>query len=524
LCRKSDRMAMSGHGRGFASERERRSASDSWEDALDFAGEGASRQSARARGRGRVAMASDDVDTGAAGYGGRGREPNGRGRGRLSGAAATVHIEGEDDGRTEEGEGASQGRGRGRGRGRLGLCEGGRAPTKDKNFIPEEERQLTRSVMAISQDPIVGNQQHKGAFWERIAEHYDLNRRTGSRGARSLESKWGVIKHDIGKFIMYHKQIVALNKTGVSAADIVKMAKDLYRLKHVKGHDFIFEHCWVLVREFPKWADGWASPRSSSSATPPKQARVGDPQALVESGDTGSVSEAATSFLPNAATMERPGGTKAAKDQQKTHKQHEGAGYAQAKATEAVAAAAFRKAALLEEQNLFLLMTTGEGGVIQPAAQEFLRLRQEEELEKLKDRLAERKERQLELRRQKEHEALAATEADRRREEAEQQERLETNRQLQQAAKESAWCNGEPAEGAEPNDDEEENDLEEGGDYFEGDDGEPEAVGLGGDPDCDFSEEQEGMIRKPCIQIVTLKEARQLFFISGPPQLTILRS
>jgi hypothetical protein len=150
-------------------------------------------------------MVGDDVEAGAVGYKGRGRESSGRGRGRLSGEVATMHIEGEDDGPTQEGEGACRGRGHGRGRGRLGLHEGGRASTKGKNFIPEEERQLTRSIMAVSQDLIVSNQQHKGAFWECIAKHYDQNRRTGNRGARSLESKWGVIKHDVGKFIMYHK-------------------------------------------------------------------------------------------------------------------------------------------------------------------------------------------------------------------------------------------------------------------------------------------------------------------------------
>jgi hypothetical protein len=67
-------------------------------------------------------------------------------------------------------------------------------------------------------------------------------------------------------------------------------------------------------------------------------------------------------------------------------------------------------------------MTTGKGGVIQPVAQEFLWLHQEEELEKLKDKLAERKEQQLELCRQKEGEALVAAEADCWREEVEQQE------------------------------------------------------------------------------------------------------
>jgi hypothetical protein len=182
-----------------------------------------------------------------------------------------------------------------------------------------------------------------------------------------------------------------LNKIGVSAADIMKLAKDLYRLKYVKGHNFTFEHCWMLVWEYPKWADGWASPRSSSSATPPKRLRVGDLQVAGEVGNTSNVSEAAEGLEPNVTTMEWPRGTKAAKELQKNQKQKEGAGYAQAKATEAMTAAAFKKATLLEEQNLLLLMTTEEGGIIQPSAQEFLRLRQEEELEKLKERLARKK-------------------------------------------------------------------------------------------------------------------------------------
>ena len=59
---------MLGHGWGFAGKRECGSASDSWEDVLDFAGESASRQFAR--GQGRVAMADNDVEASAAGYGG----------------------------------------------------------------------------------------------------------------------------------------------------------------------------------------------------------------------------------------------------------------------------------------------------------------------------------------------------------------------------------------------------------------------------------------------------------------------
>jgi hypothetical protein len=47
-------------------------------------------------------------------------------------------------------------------------------PRKGKNFTPNEERQLTRSILSISQDPVVGNQQKNFAYWERIASHYEI--------------------------------------------------------------------------------------------------------------------------------------------------------------------------------------------------------------------------------------------------------------------------------------------------------------------------------------------------------------
>jgi hypothetical protein len=50
--------------------------------------------------------------------------------------------------------------------------------------------------------------------------------------------------------------------------------------------------------------------------------------------------------------------------------------------------ATLHKADLMEEQNLLILMTTPNGQVTAPAAVRFLQLRQEEELEKLLDRMA----------------------------------------------------------------------------------------------------------------------------------------
>jgi hypothetical protein len=64
---------------------------------------------------------------------------------------------------------------------------------KGKNFVREEEEQLCYSVLHVSQDRIVGNQQKGGVFWSRISQHYDEYRPAGFRPSRSLESKWGLL-------------------------------------------------------------------------------------------------------------------------------------------------------------------------------------------------------------------------------------------------------------------------------------------------------------------------------------------
>ena len=43
---------------------------------------------------------------------------------------------------------------------------------KGKNFCKDEEEQLCRSVLHVTQNHIVGNQQIASVFWERITTHY----------------------------------------------------------------------------------------------------------------------------------------------------------------------------------------------------------------------------------------------------------------------------------------------------------------------------------------------------------------
>lgn len=72
----------------------------------------------------------------------------------------------------------------------------------------------------------------------------------------------------------------------------------------------------------------------------------------------------------------RPGGTKAAREEARSTSAREGAIYAQADATKSMVAAQMKKVALLEDQNLLLLMTMPDDKITTAEAKEYLALAQ----------------------------------------------------------------------------------------------------------------------------------------------------
>jgi hypothetical protein len=219
--------------------------------------------------------------------------------------------------------------------------------------------------------------------------HYDEHRVGGKRGARSLESKWSNVKHDVAKYIGNYWQVKGLKPTGTSEEDIRCMAAKIYKKKHPKGAEFGYLHVLLIVKDYPRWAEGWGT---STTVAPSRRPRVAgaDQESVI------GVSEEATGFEDggdmesNVGLQVQPTGSKAAKEAHKAAKTRDGAMYAQAVAQEVLGVAATRKAAIMAEHNLILLMSTpDEGGLPMATAREFLALRQAEELKKLKLRLAE---------------------------------------------------------------------------------------------------------------------------------------
>lgn len=166
--------------------------------------------------------------------------------------------------------------------------------------------------MAISQDKVIGNQQKKNSFWKRIREHYEKERPGSFRLACSLESKWRQIKHDMNKFIGAYKQTIGLQVTGTSPADTMRMANELYRTKHAKGCDFTFEHCWVLIKDLPCWAEDW---RTVKNVTPSKRKTASSIQGSYEAiNESHSIAEKIVTGDAYQGLRDRPTGTKSAKE------------------------------------------------------------------------------------------------------------------------------------------------------------------------------------------------------------------
>jgi hypothetical protein len=95
---------------------------------------------------------------------------------------------------------------------------------KENNFVTKEEKQLCCSFLHVSQDPTTGTDLRWIAFWDQIYEQYNQNQHVCGVEwpTRSLEIKWGVIKHDVTKFIGHYKIVKALCESRTLVENILQ--------------------------------------------------------------------------------------------------------------------------------------------------------------------------------------------------------------------------------------------------------------------------------------------------------------
>jgi hypothetical protein len=113
---------------------------------------------------------------------------------------------------------------------------------KGKKIIVVQEQQLCCSFLHISQDSMIENGQKSTTFWDWVQNHFNNLRLVGCapRFARSVETKWGIIKHDVAKFVGHYTTVLALCELGIGTKYILPKALDLYKTKDPKHQTFIF--------------------------------------------------------------------------------------------------------------------------------------------------------------------------------------------------------------------------------------------------------------------------------------------
>ncbi|KAJ0753799.1 putative glutathione transferase [Helianthus annuus] len=121
--------------------------------------------------------------------------------------------------------------------------------TRGVNFIPEEDKLLVSAWLNHSLDAIQGTDQKYSQLWEKIFEYFQQHKETTiERTIKSLSNRWSCIQKATNSFCSCLAQVERLNQSGMTEQDKFDKAKIMYQSE--EKCNFLFEHCWNLLKEF----------------------------------------------------------------------------------------------------------------------------------------------------------------------------------------------------------------------------------------------------------------------------------
>ncbi|KAK7841267.1 hypothetical protein CFP56_015612 [Quercus suber] len=88
--------------------------------------------------------------------------------------------------------------------------------------------------------------QHFMAKLQNTTDH----KTNSTHSVASLTTQWGTINRETVKFVGSLAKIEAKNERGTTAHNKIEKAKELF--KEIHGSIFQFEHCWKILKDFPK--------------------------------------------------------------------------------------------------------------------------------------------------------------------------------------------------------------------------------------------------------------------------------
>jgi hypothetical protein len=115
-----------------------------------------------------------------------------------------------------------------------------------------EDEALCRAWIYVNEDSIVGAGQRVAQSWERIFQNFkgrveENNKRTKD----SIAARFNIIQRACNRWVGIISATERTARSGTTIQDRMADAKSTYAMAHKS--QFQFEHCWVLLKDSPKW-------------------------------------------------------------------------------------------------------------------------------------------------------------------------------------------------------------------------------------------------------------------------------
>lgn len=133
---------------------------------------------------------------------------------------------------------------------------------RNKAWKEPEDVELVRAWLDISQNPQTGTDQTADSFWYAIHKVFAAAVKEKKifvdgdeeRTVKAVKERFSELSRCCSKFTGSLHTILSLNRSGKSDSDNYNDAKKLY-LEQSKDHKaFLYDTCWDILKEFPKWA------------------------------------------------------------------------------------------------------------------------------------------------------------------------------------------------------------------------------------------------------------------------------
>nr|KAJ0222430.1 hypothetical protein LSAT_V11C200085350 [Lactuca sativa] len=147
-------------------------------------------------------------------------------------------------------------------------------PPLSPDFVPETQpspppqpkKKKGKKTARPTEDPIVGDSQTYGSFWEKVrAIFYELME-SQTRNADQITSKWRDIRLKCTDFGGIYNNLLNIRKSGSNDFDVFKAAMDQYEKTTPTRKAFPYMKPWLKLKDAPKWKEKTEGSSQSSGS------------------------------------------------------------------------------------------------------------------------------------------------------------------------------------------------------------------------------------------------------------------